>query len=436
MTKLVVAVLMAMTVLVSCSDEKADNRIEGEFTVIWDRGAGPSFEQHFANHLMAKFPDATFEQTFIVREFRFLGGGRDVYHPLDVYDIAEKDLPGDIIMFESTLAPYLFKSGYLEPLEDHLSTVLGIVDRMDSRALDFARQQGNGTLYGIPFGKDVYALYYNTTIFDELGIPYPTDGMTWDEVFDLARDIIAHPQRGTRTGLAMNDFMLAFSQFHYRFFDEHGLPDQESPLWERGLEFAKQFYDLNERSGASWRIYERPFGFADGQAAMYAGHYFGDINPSGYMDRPFSPPYREHWDLVSYPVFDDYPDTGPYPAYYYLGIPKNSHKKREAFQLIAHMLTDEVQVANSRLGLASVLSDPFWIESFGEELNTLHGKRVRSYFYHPREGSLDVDFDWQLHRGTNGLIMVDVDWMKDYLDYRRDKLEKVGVVLEQPAPEF
>lgn len=129
MTKLVVAVLMAMTVLVSCSDEKADNRIEGEFTVIWDRGAGPSFEQHFANHLMAKFPDATFEQTFIVREFRFLGGGRDVYHPLDVYDIAEKDLPGDIIMFESTLAPYLFKSGYLEPLEDHLSTVLGIVDR-------------------------------------------------------------------------------------------------------------------------------------------------------------------------------------------------------------------------------------------------------------------------------------------------------------------
>jgi len=422
-------IIAMMLFLASCMESGGKIKtIDGPFTVIWDRGAGPSFETHFANHLSAKYPEAAFEQTFIIREFRYLGGGRDAMHPLDGYDIAEKDLPGDIIMFESTLAPYLFKSGYLEPLDPYLDTILGIMGRIDSRALDFVKALGGGRTYGIPFGKDVYALYYNTTLFDELGLPYPTDGMTWDDVFGLAREIMNHPQMGTRAGLALSDMTLPFSQFHLRFFDEFGMPDDDSPLWARALEFKKTFNELYEQKGMSFYIYEHPFGFSDGQAAMYAGHYLGDINPSGFRDRPFTPPYKGDWDLVSFPVFEDAPDTGPLADYYLLGIPRNSQKKPEAFQLIAHLLSDEVQLANSRLGVASILSDPFWIESFGADLSHFHGKRVRSFFHHPEEGSLDLDFDWQMQRAGYRLLEEERGWMMDYLNYRREKLEKVGVV--------
>ena len=38
--------------------------------------------------------------------------------------------------------------------------------------------QYNGTLYAIPAGIDVYAMYYNKTMFDKYGVPYPDE--TWD----------------------------------------------------------------------------------------------------------------------------------------------------------------------------------------------------------------------------------------------------------------
>ena len=38
------------------------------------------------------------------------------------YDVVEQGVAGDLVMFESTLAPYMFKTGYLEPLDDFLAT--------------------------------------------------------------------------------------------------------------------------------------------------------------------------------------------------------------------------------------------------------------------------------------------------------------------------
>ncbi|MCL6519891.1 MAG: sugar ABC transporter substrate-binding protein [Armatimonadetes bacterium] len=38
--------------------------------------------------------------------------------------------------------------------------------------------QYNGKLYAIPAGIDIYAMYYNKTMFDKYGVPYPDE--TWD----------------------------------------------------------------------------------------------------------------------------------------------------------------------------------------------------------------------------------------------------------------
>jgi len=42
-----------------------------------------------------------------------------------------------------------------------------------------------GELYAIPYGESVAGLFYNKTLFDMMEAPYPRDGMTWDEVFEL-----------------------------------------------------------------------------------------------------------------------------------------------------------------------------------------------------------------------------------------------------------
>lgn len=332
-------------------------------------------------------------------------------------------------MFESTLAPYLFKSGYLEPLDDYLNTDLGIVDRMDSRAMEFARQQGNGTLYGIPFGKDVYALYYNTAIFDELGIPYPTDGMTWDDVFELAREIIDHPQRGRRAGLGIGDATLAFSQFHLRFFDEHGMPDNDSPLWARQEEVYAELRRLEERNPleVTGNIYGH---FADGKIAMIAGRFLGEapvsFNRGHHLTYQMSPPPGD-WDLVSFPIFADDPETGPAPSRYYLGIPKNSQRKSEAFQLIVHLLSEEVQSENSRHGLASVLRNPAIHEAFGSQNPLIHNKNTQAFFHHPKEGTLDPAFNWLLHSDLPFARLLEIGRIHDMNAALEQRLAKAGV---------
>jgi len=54
---------------------------------------------------------------------------------------------------------------------------------------DIARYSPNGKLYGLPEGKQGYALTYNKAIFDKFGVPYPKDGMTWDEVLALSKQL-------------------------------------------------------------------------------------------------------------------------------------------------------------------------------------------------------------------------------------------------------
>jgi len=43
--------------------------------------------------------------------------------------------------------------------------------------------------YGLPYRGDFWLLFYNKTLFDDAGLDYPTNDMTWDEYADLARAI-------------------------------------------------------------------------------------------------------------------------------------------------------------------------------------------------------------------------------------------------------
>ena len=44
-----------------------------------------------------------------------------------------------------------------------------------------------GKQYGVPFGVDMNFVAYNKKLFDEAGVPYPTDDWTFDEFLDRAK---------------------------------------------------------------------------------------------------------------------------------------------------------------------------------------------------------------------------------------------------------
>ena len=131
--------------------------------------------------------------------------------------------------------------------------------------------------------------------------------------------------------------------------------------------------------------------------------------------------------MVSFPVFADAPDSGPAASYYYLGIPKNSARKLEAFQLISYLLSDEPQRNNSLNGLASVLNIPEIVDPFGKSHPFITGKNVQAYFRHPNEGTLGPDYNWEMQKWGSSVFYLDNGRLNDIVSYQRMKLEEIGV---------
>lgn len=53
-----------------------------------------------------------------------------------------------------------------------------------------------GGIVALPFQSNYFALHYNKDIFDQLGVDYPEEQMTWYEVMDLAADMTREGYKG------------------------------------------------------------------------------------------------------------------------------------------------------------------------------------------------------------------------------------------------
>ena len=90
------------------------------------------------------------------------------------------------------LDPFIEKSGY--KTDDYWPGLL------ESAKYD-------GHIYGFPRDIDVSVLYYNKAIFDEVGVAYPTDAWTWDDLAAASEKLTKKDASGKveRYGLAMEN---------------------------------------------------------------------------------------------------------------------------------------------------------------------------------------------------------------------------------------
>lgn len=98
--------------------------------------------------------------------------------------------PPDVVMFNLNQTQDLLADNLLTPLDpliakdkfDTSGIVPAVLDGLKSSSPD-------GKLYALAPTFSSGALIYNKKLFDDAGVPYPTDNMTWDQVFDLARRV-------------------------------------------------------------------------------------------------------------------------------------------------------------------------------------------------------------------------------------------------------
>jgi len=176
--------------------EEAAPAEDGVTTLTWGMWGSPAeiaTHQAVADAFMAEHPEIKIEITSdpwadYFTKMQTLWASGDASQIPDVLFLTPV-LPYAAQGVLENLDPYIEESGY--DLEDYWPSLL-----------DPAMYEGS--VYGFPRDMSAEVLYYNKDIFDEVGIDYPTDEWTWDDLLAAAEALtVRDGDQITRYGLAM-----------------------------------------------------------------------------------------------------------------------------------------------------------------------------------------------------------------------------------------
>ncbi len=142
----------------------------------WDAS---SFSQQYGDYYLTRRPSNDLQVTSVVDR---LVPGVNLY--AEVTRLSEQDKPDLVVLPSDYYAMLSGKEGLLV-LNDRIRQSRLELNDYAPAVLD-ALSDEKEQLYGLAPTFVGSGLYYNRTLFDRLQIPYPRDGMTWDEVFGLA----------------------------------------------------------------------------------------------------------------------------------------------------------------------------------------------------------------------------------------------------------
>ncbi|MFE5322253.1 ABC transporter substrate-binding protein [Paenibacillus sp. NPDC056579] len=231
----------------------------------------------------------------------------------------------------------------------------------------------DGKIEVMPESMATLVLVYNKAIFDKFGVPYPKDGMTWEQIMTVARDVSKTDNGTAFRGLDFDrHFPINNSQMSLPFVDSKtNKAITASDGWQKFFSTLKAVYDIpgnkpDKTIGNGLLFYK------DKTLAMYVSH----IN---YLNNLMTIPDSElQWDMVTMPSFSDVPGTGTQVNTPYYGITPTSAYKDEAFKVIAYLLSDEMQTFYNKEGRLTVLDDKAIRDQYGANLKQLSDKNVKA----------------------------------------------------------
>ncbi|MBD2864027.1 ABC transporter substrate-binding protein [Paenibacillus oceani] len=250
------------------------------------------------------------------------------------------------------------------------------LNRIIPQNLQGVRQLAGGGLYGLPVSTTSLALYYNKELFDKFGVPYPKDGMNWDEVYDLAVKMTRKDGATQYRGLI---YILPnignMNQFSANYVDpKTGKASLSNDQWKKVLDNFARFYripgnELERETTVNNTVLQNYF-VKEQTAAM-------KIDLSTLLK------YHEdsgmNWDMVSLPTFKELPGVGPQLSTSFWNITSMSKHKDEAFQVLQFLTSDEFQLEMTKKRmLVPILADPEIRSHFGEDVEFTKKRNVKA----------------------------------------------------------
>jgi len=239
----------------------------------------------------------------------------------------------DLIWLGLDQIPELADENLLSPLDplikkDNYDTS-GIVPSV----LEGLRSAGDGKLYALAPQFSASAMIYNKDVFDQAGIDYPTDEMTWSQTFELARRIAQPDQKKPLYGFSFSNWeggdgfweaQQYMAPLKMNFFDSQGEKVAvDTPGWAKAWETIINLKNNgvippaadSSQSMTEQEEYNPAHGdlFLSGQTAMTVVEY-GYLNDVVQYNKAADEGRKGynhiHWDIVTVPAHEEAPGVG------------------------------------------------------------------------------------------------------------------------------
>lgn len=254
------------------------------------------------------------------------------------------------------------------------------LNKFESTLIDAVRgERFNNKLYGLPVYNNNMVLYYNKDIFNVFGVPYPKDGMTWDDAIELSRKLSKNDGSKQYFGLFVSaNHFVRTNQFSADTVDPKTLKTtiNTDDRWKKM--YQKLFIDVANDTGyrsyldkmTATRPGESQF-YKEKEMAMFG--FLTSLTLSNDLD-------SMNWDMVSLPTFKELPKVGSqyYPVVF--SISKTSNQKEAAMKVISALVSEEYQSASSKKGQMTVLNNEKIKKEFGQETKW-KDKNLGAVFY-------------------------------------------------------
>jgi multiple sugar transport system substrate-binding protein len=323
------------------------------------------FDTYFVKPTKAKYPYITLEKMLPTN-------GNNLQNQIQAGQVP------DIIYNSQNLNPLLEMDLPLD-LRNLIKQNNFDVKRIVAELVDDRYRGSNGELYALPITQNEPLLWYNKSLFNKFGVPYPKDGMTWEESVDLTR-------RLTRVDGSVQ--YLGFHPYHDTITDMANV--LAPPLVDPGSGKAIISPKWNDIFTAAMNILNVPgnkpekfLGSAQARNAFVKDQTLAMIvHKYSAMFSQFDALQKNNvdFDMTAEPRYKAYKDTKTPNSFNQLVIAKTSKHQDQAFQVIAAALSDEVQTEAARAGKIPSLTSSDVQKQFGADNAVLKGKNIQALF--------------------------------------------------------
>ncbi|CAG7636973.1 ABC transporter substrate-binding protein [Paenibacillus allorhizosphaerae] len=344
----------------------------------------------------------------------------------NIQDLVAAGNTPDLFAGYTGMMPALKQLDVLDNLEPLVKKFRVDLDRYEPAVIDAIKVSGNNNeLSGLPFNLQLNALYYNKDIFDRFGVPYPKDGMTWDDAIELARKLTRTEGGVAYRGLDPESFTRIFYPRSVNIVDpKTNKAAVNNEQWKTVFDLGKRILSIpgNERKESS-PINE--FRKSKTLAMLPSYNFFSDMKEASESGL--------NWDVAQYPSYKDRPNIYGMVDPWIMFVAKTSKHKDAAMQVLEVLTSNEVmlQMAKNTAKLPP-LKNPEMKKALGENMPFLKGKSIVSVFKsRPAPNPSFTKYDTEAQKWLEASFWDYIRDKKDINTALRDAEEQINQIIRE-----